>query len=68
MADEKVPVDAEKGDPSPIRPVNRAEAETILKHNVDADEALKAFDGREGETIVIDAETSMAVPFVSRLI
>ena len=55
MADEKgnIPPDVEKApevtDEAPI---------TILKHGTDADEAMKAFSGHEGEVLVLDEATN----------
>jgi 2-polyprenyl-6-methoxyphenol hydroxylase-like FAD-dependent oxidoreductase len=58
MADEKVSVDMEKGSPLPAQTVEQAAAETILKHSVDADEALKALEGHDVTSVVLDEETN----------
>lgn len=49
--DEKIVVDAEYTNPS-------AAKKSILNHALDADEALKAFIGHEGEHLVLDEETN----------
>jgi MFS transporter, ACS family, allantoate permease len=69
MADEKYQSfsnstsDVEKQDPAFINEARRASnvseaAATVLKHAIDADEAMKAFAGREGEVIHIDEATN----------
>ncbi len=57
MADEKVPYhpDVEK---QAVRSGSAAPPEIILKHANDADEAMKAFVGREGEMLVLDEATN----------
>lgn len=52
-----IPMDMEKQ--HPLSPEFTGEVpEKILKHSHDADEAMKAFIGHEGEVIQIDAETN----------
>lgn len=58
MASEKtaVPLDMEK---EPISPeVTGTAPEEVLKHANDADEAMKAFAGQEGELLVLDEATN----------
>jgi len=50
------PVDLEKEDSGARRPSQAAAK--VLKHSHDADEAMKAFAGREGGPIVIDEATN----------
>ena len=52
MAEEKI-IEVEKA-PQP----DAANAKAILKHGLDADEAMKAFVGQEGEQLVLDEETN----------
>lgn len=66
MADEKVPTsfapdhDIEKEISLPLDGKRRTSAPTteILKHSRDADEAMKAFEGSNGEIIHIDEATN----------
>ena len=68
MADEKVTAysDVEKelvrsGSLLPDKEVPRSGSvvpDKILKHSKDADEAMKAFEGHEGESIVLDEATN----------
>ena len=39
----------------------KAASETILKHGLDADEALKAFVGHDGERLVLDEATNKRI-------
>ena len=62
MAEEKIPatavdrdVEKELAPPAPISP---QEPVVILKHSQDADEAMKAFAGFEGEVLVLDEATN----------
>lgn len=60
---ERFPSDAEKQDPDFVREARNASnaseaAARVLKHANDADEAMKAFVGREGEVIHIDEATN----------
>ena len=59
MADEKLPsysdllqtpFDKNKGPPTPPA--------QVLKHATDADEAMKAFEGHDGELLVLDEATN----------
>lgn len=58
MAPEKtaVPLDMEKESISPE--VTGTAPEEVLKHANDADEAMKAFAGQEGEILVLDEATN----------
>ena len=69
MAEEKIPsypdVEKEAVNPSPIQDeekeaVRRGSGapEKVLKHANDADEAMKAFEGHEGEAMFIDEATN----------
>ena len=57
MADDKLPVypDEVKNE---AQFAVKAPPEQVLKHANDADEAMKAFDGHEGEETVLDEVTS----------
>ncbi len=56
MADDKVPdySDVEEA----VRSGSAAPPEKILKHANDADEAMKAFVGHEGEILILDEATN----------
>lgn len=60
--EEKVPEhhDIDPNLPQPLADAirNGSVSETILKHSHDADEAMKAFLGHEGEVIQIDEATN----------
>lgn len=62
--DEKVDTyldpEVEKNLPAPLADAIRAGSvpDTILKHSHDADEAMKAFEGHQGEVIHIDEATN----------
>jgi MFS transporter, ACS family, allantoate permease len=45
-------------EPNPKEADEKAIPAAILKHGLDADEALKAFIGHEGEQIVLNEETN----------
>lgn len=51
------PMDVEKQHPISPEPIGDV-PENILKHSHDADEAMKAFLGHEGEVIHLDEETN----------
>ena len=62
MTDEKIPVtevgrDVEK-ELAPPSTTSPQEPVIILKHTQDADEAMKAFAGYEGEVLVLDEKTN----------
>ena len=58
MASEKtaIPLDVEKESVSPK--VTGTASEEVLKHANDADDAMKAFAGHEGEMLVLDEATN----------
>ena len=56
MADEKVAVERAARPPK-VQEVDNAPAYKLAKHAQDADEALKAFEGTDGEVLVLDAAT-----------
>ena len=59
MADEKSAIsftpDVEK---DPLSADGGAPPEKVLKHANDADEAMKAFEGHEGEVLILDEATN----------
>ena len=57
MAEGKVS-DIEKDSPSGSIEAEAAAPAAILKHGLDADEAMKAFIGHEGERLVLDEESN----------
>ena len=59
MADEKTPMPLSPEVEKNISPIDDgAPPQKVLKHSHDADEAMKAFEGHEGEALILDEATN----------